>query len=80
LIPTSRGSGSASAIVNDAIIDDERRSNTYGLLSSLHMLIDSPGGFEYTGADCRAWMREAGFRESYVEHLVGPESMVVGIK
>lgn len=67
-------------IVNDSIIDDERRSNSYGLLLSLHMLIDSPGGFEYTGADCRAWMQEIGFRESYVEHLVGPTSMVVGIK
>ena len=38
------------------------------------------GGFDYTGADCRGWMAEAGFRESYVEHLVGPDSMVVGIK
>ena len=28
----------------------------------------------------RAWMQEAGFRESYVEPLVGPDSMVVGIK
>jgi len=25
-------------------------------------------------------MADAGFRESYVEHLVGPDSMVVGIK
>ena len=67
-------------IVYDAIIDDERRSNTYGLLMSLHMLLDSRGGFEYTGADCRAWMRETGFRESYVKHLARHESMVVGIK
>ena len=34
------------------------------------MLIETPGGFDYTGADCRGWMKEAGFRESYVEHLV----------
>lgn len=67
-------------IVYDTIIDDERCSNTYGLLMSLHMLVDSPGGFEYTGTDCRNWMREAGFRKSYVEHLAGPRSMVVGIK
>jgi precorrin-6B methylase 2 len=67
-------------IVYDPIIDDERRTNTFGLLMSLNMLIDSPGGFEYTGAQCRAWMQEAGFRTSYVEHLAGPESMVVGIK
>jgi hypothetical protein len=25
-------------------------------------------------------MADAGFRESYVQHLVGPESMVVGLK
>jgi len=67
-------------IVYEAIIDDERRSNTFGLLMSLNMLIETPGGFDYTGADCRAWMQDTGFRESYVEHLVGPDSMVVGIK
>jgi precorrin-6B methylase 2 len=67
-------------IVYEAIIDDERRSNAFGLLMSLNMLIETPGGFDYTAADCRAWMQEAGFRESYVEHLVGPDSMVVGIK
>ena len=67
-------------IVYDAIIDDERRENAFGLLMSLNMLIETPGGFDYTGPDCRAWMQETGFRESYVEHLVGPDSMVVGIK
>jgi SAM-dependent methyltransferase len=67
-------------IVYDAIIDDERRGNAFGLLMSLNMLIETPGGFDYTGADCRAWMQEAGFRDSYVEHLIGPDSMVVGIK
>jgi O-methyltransferase domain len=67
-------------IVYEAIIDDERRSNAFGLLMSLNMLIETPGGFDYTGADCRAWMQEAGFRDSYVEHLVGPDSMVVGKK
>jgi SAM-dependent methyltransferase len=67
-------------VVYDAIIDDERRHNAFGLLMSLNMLIETPGGFDYTGADGQAWMREAGFREAYVEHLAGPDSMVVGIK
>jgi SAM-dependent methyltransferase len=67
-------------IVLDAIIDDERRENTFGLLMSLNMLIESPGGFDYTGADCQAWMRDSGFSDTYVEHLAGPDSMVVGIK
>ena len=67
-------------IVYEAIIDDERRENAFGLLMSLNMLIETPGGFDYTGADCRAWMQEAGFRESYVEPLAGPDSMVVALK
>jgi O-methyltransferase domain/Dimerisation domain len=67
-------------IVYGAIIDDERRNNVFGLLMSLNMLIRTSGGFDYTGAQCRAWMEETGFRESYVEHLAGPDSMVVGIK
>ena len=67
-------------IVYEAIIDDDRRQNAFGLLMSLNMLIETSGGFDYTGADCRGWMRDAGFRETYVQHLVGPDSMVVGIK
>ena len=67
-------------LVFEALIDDDRRSNAFGLLMSLNMLIETPGGFDYTGADCRGWMREAGFRDSWVAHLAGPDSMVVGIK
>ena len=67
-------------IVYDTVIDDERRQNAFGLLMSLNMLIETPGGFDYTGVDCQRWLREAGFRETYVEPLVGPDSMVVGIK
>jgi O-methyltransferase/methyltransferase family protein len=67
-------------IVYEGLIDDDRRYNAFGLLMSLNMLIETPGGFDYTGADCRGWMAEVGFSKSYVEHLVGPDSMVVGIK
>jgi hypothetical protein len=67
-------------IVYDAIIDDGRRENAFALLMSLHMLVETPGGSNHTGDDCQRWMRDVGFRETYVEHLVGPDSMVVGIK
>ena len=66
--------------VYDTIIDDDRSTNAFGLLMSLNMLIETPGGFDYTGADCIGWMREAGFRDAYVEHLAGPDSMVVGLR
>ena len=67
-------------IVYEALIDDERRHNAFGLLMSLNMLIETPGGYDFTGADCQGWMDQAGFRETYVEHLAGPDSMVVAIK
>ena len=67
-------------IVYEGIIDDDRSKNSFGLLMSLNMLIETPGGFDYTGADCMGWMKEAGFHSTRVEHLVGPDSMVIGIK
>ena len=67
-------------IVYDAIIDDDRSRNAFGLLMSLNMLIETPGGFDYTGSDCVGWMKEAGFRETRLQHLVGPDSMIIGIK
>ncbi len=67
-------------IAYDAIIDDERKQNAFGLLASLNMLVETPGGFDYTAGDCIGWLKEAGFREVRVEHLVGPDSMAVGIK
>jgi hypothetical protein len=67
-------------IVYEAIIDDDRSKNAFGLLMSLNMLIETPGGFDYTGADCSGWMKDAGFSSTRVEPLVGPDSMVVAIK
>ena len=67
-------------IVYESIIDDERSKNAFGLLMSLNMLIETPGGYDFTGADCTAWMKEAGFRSTRVVPLVGPNSMVVGLK
>jgi hypothetical protein len=67
-------------IVYESVIDDDRRANTFGLLMSLNMLIETQAGFDYTAADCRSWMADTGFRDSYAEALTGPDSMVVGIK
>jgi len=67
-------------IVYEAIIDDDRSQNVFGLLMSLNMLIETEGGFDYTAADCIGWMTDAGFTNAYSEHLVGPDSMVIGIK
>jgi hypothetical protein len=49
-------------------------------MMSLTMLIETPGGFDYTAADCSAWMTDAGFSSTRHQPLVGPDSMVVAIK
>ncbi|MDR4478167.1 MAG: methyltransferase [Nitrospira sp.] len=67
-------------IVHEALIDDARKQNVVGLLMSLNMLIETPGGFDFTGADCTRWMKKAGFKRTKVEPLAGPDSMVIGIK
>ncbi len=67
-------------IVYESIIDEDRRENAFELMMSLNMLIETTGGFDYSGADCMGWMKEAGFSETRVEHLLGPDSMVIEIK
>lgn len=69
-----------AVIVHESLIDDARRHNAFGLLMSLNMLIETPGGFDFTATDAIGWMKEAGFGEAYVQHLVGPDSMVVALK
>jgi hypothetical protein len=41
-----------AVVAYDAIIDDDRSQNAFGLMMSLNMLIETPGGFDYTAADC----------------------------
>jgi hypothetical protein len=67
-------------IVYESIIDDDRSKNAFGLLMSLNMLIETEHGFDYTAADCRGWMADAGFSSTRAEHLIGPDSMVIGVK
>jgi hypothetical protein len=67
-------------IVYERLIDDERRVKTAGLMASLNMLVMTPGGFDYTGADCIGWMSNAGFNNMHVESLTTDHSMVVGRK
>jgi SAM-dependent methyltransferase len=67
-------------IVYDNFIDNERRVHAHSLLASLNMLIETPGGFEYTAADCMGWMEEVGFRKPRVEPLGSLHSALIGLK
>lgn len=64
----------------EALIDDDRRENTFGLLMSLNMLIEFGDAFDFSGADFRGWCTEAGFQRFEVIHLAGPTSAAIAYK
>jgi len=64
----------------EALIDDARRQNIFGLLMSLNMLIEFGDAFDYSGADFRKWCSEVGFQRFEVIHLAGPSSAAVAYK
>lgn len=67
-------------IVVEAIIDDARRENAYGLLMSLNMLVEFGDAFDFSGADFREWCSEAGFDRFEMIPLAGPSSAAVAYK
>jgi hypothetical protein len=67
-------------VVIEALIDDARRDNAFGLLMSLNMLIEFGDAFDYSAADFRAWCGEAGFKRFAVLPLAGPSSAAIAYK
>jgi cyclopropane fatty-acyl-phospholipid synthase-like methyltransferase len=67
-------------ITVEQVIDDARRVNASGLLMSLNMLIELPGGFDYTGAQFDGWAKGAGFARTEVVALAGPTSAAIAYK
>jgi predicted O-methyltransferase YrrM len=64
----------------EALIDDARRKNIFGLLMSLNMLIEFGDAFDYSGADFRRWCSEIGFQRFEVMHLAGASSAAIAYK
>lgn len=64
----------------EAIIDDARRENVFGLLMSLNMLIEFGEAFDFSAADFRKWCGEAGFKQFETIHLNCAHSAVVAYK
>jgi hypothetical protein len=62
------------------MIDDARCGEPHPLLSSLNMLLETPGGSEYSVAECTLWMREAGFTSIVDEPLGRLHKAVIAIK
>jgi predicted O-methyltransferase YrrM len=67
-------------IAVEALIDDDRRKNAFGLMMSLNMLIEFGVAFDFTGADFERWTKEVGFRRVDVIPLAGPSSAAIAYK
>ena len=67
-------------VVIEALIDDERRKNAFGLLMSLNMLIEFGDASDYSGSDFVRWCRDAGFRDFKIMPLTGPSSAAIAYK
>jgi 16S rRNA G1207 methylase RsmC len=70
--------GAFVAIEN--VIDNDRIKNVLGLLMSLNMLIETSGGFDYTGADFERWAKQTGFVSTSIIPLAGPTSAAIAYK
>ena len=67
-------------VVIEAIIDDERKQNVFGMMMSLNMLIETGKGFDYTFADFNKWAKLAGFSSTAIIPLAGPSSAAIAYK
>lgn len=67
-------------VVIEALIDDARRENAFGLMMSLNMLVEFGDAFDFSGADFNGWCRDAGFKRTEVIHLAGPASAGIAYK
>jgi len=67
-------------IVIENLIDDARRENIFGLLTSLNMLIEFGDAFDFTGADLTRWCTEVGFKRVEILPLAGPTSAGIAYK
>ena len=67
-------------IAIEALIDNARRENVFGLLMSLNMLIEFGDAFDYSAADFEKWCREVGFKRFEVIRLAGPSSAAIAYK
>lgn len=70
--------GAFVAIEN--VIDNDRRENTFGLLMSLNMLIETDEGFDYTKDQFDTWAKESGYQKTELMPLTGPASALIAYK
>jgi len=67
-------------VIIEAIIDNDRNKNAFGLMMSLNMLIETTEGYDFSGSDFNDLAIEVGFKETSIMPLTGPSSAAIAIK
>jgi hypothetical protein len=67
-------------IVTEALIDDARRENSFGMIMSLNMLIEFGDAFDYTFTEFKGWCQKVGFKRFERLPLNGPWSAAIAYK
>ena len=67
-------------VVIESLIDNQRKENIIGLLMSLHMLLVTEGGFDFTAADFDGWAREIGFEKTVYMPLSSESNAIIAYK
>jgi hypothetical protein len=67
-------------LIYDRMMDDDRQDRALSLFGSLNLLLVTPGGSEYTLADCRVWLAGAGFSEVTATPILGDTETLVAAR
>ncbi len=62
------------------VVDPGRLENTFSLLMSLNMLIETGNGYEYSLGEFTNWAKQIGFKSTDIMPLAGPTSAAIAYK
>jgi 3-hydroxy-5-methyl-1-naphthoate 3-O-methyltransferase len=71
-----------AVVISELLVNDQKTGPAPAALMSLNMLIETVGGRNYTPAEYRAWLTDAGFRDIRAVwfEAAGANGVVIGYK
>lgn len=69
---------SGRVVIHDFILNRDKTGPRTAALFAINMLVGTPGGGSYSGAEYSEWLRDAGFADVRQVDLHGPTGLVIG--
>jgi len=67
-------------IVLENFIDEKRRTNLFGMMMSLNMMVEYGDAFDFTISELESWCMQTGFKNISFVHINGPISAAIAVK